>query len=283
MSGRGLGTTRSKPQLKTKLVTYLNKAKRPKLAIEPLSISISTYNSNARKEEKHEMKDISEEEGEIEEEDDLRVTLTKPKTNPRRSTRQKKDKKEEKRPRKSIFVCPNRVVTNGITVPLQVFRDPKKGWGVWCLTTLKTGTYICSYVGEVLTAQVADLRRGTEDGYLMDCDDHLDRAELAKRQTHNEDDDHLLVIDAKRYGGVARYINHSCDPNLSFQSTNLGQSVEFLQAGFIRPFSWIAFFTNKNIPPLTELTIDYGYVANSLPGKSLKCECKAENCRGQLL
>ena len=36
-------------------------------------------------------------------------------------------------------------------------------------------------------------------------------------------DDKHLVVDALEYGNVARFINHSCDPNLMQQVVFIGQ------------------------------------------------------------
>jgi hypothetical protein len=47
--------------------------------------------------------------------------------------------------------CGNRVVQNGLTVRLQLFRTIGKGWGLRCLDDIAKGTFICTYVGHILT------------------------------------------------------------------------------------------------------------------------------------
>jgi euchromatic histone-lysine N-methyltransferase len=53
------------------------------------------------------------------------------------------------------------------------------------------------YVGELITDSEADNRE--DDSYLFDLD--------------NKDGD-TYCIDARRYGNVARFINHRCEPNI---------------------------------------------------------------------
>jgi len=65
--------------------------------------------------------------------------------------------------------CKNRLVGNGPTLPLEVFRcsDPSKGWGVRCNVDIPAGTYVADYLGEVLREEDAE-RRG-----LVLCDEYL--------------------------------------------------------------------------------------------------------------
>ena len=67
--------------------------------------------------------------------------------------------------------CVNRVVQNGISIRLQLFKTPKKGWGLRCLDDLPKGTFVCTYEGEILTEQMSDVR-GTEIGdvYFAELD-----------------------------------------------------------------------------------------------------------------
>ena len=36
-------------------------------------------------------------------------------------------------------------VSRGITLPLEVFMTPSKGWGVRCAEDIPTGTFVCCY------------------------------------------------------------------------------------------------------------------------------------------
>ncbi|KAK1805370.1 hypothetical protein P4O66_019680 [Electrophorus voltai] len=67
------------------------------------------------------------------------------------------------------------------------------------------------------------------------------------------------LINAKQEGNIARYINHSCSPNLFVQNV-------FVDTHDLR-FPWVAFFTSKRIKAGTELTWDYSYEVGSVEGK----------------
>ena len=55
--------------------------------------------------------------------------------------------------------CANRVVQNGVTVRLQLFKTSNgKGWGVRCLDDVAQGTFISSYVGHLLSEEQSDIR-----------------------------------------------------------------------------------------------------------------------------
>ena len=95
--------------------------------------------------------------------------------------------------------CVNRVVQHGRKIPLCIFRTGNsRGWGVKTLQPIKANTFVTEYVGEVITSEEAE-RRGKhydEEGetYLFDLD---------------FDDDHMFTIDAKNYGNISHFFNHS--------------------------------------------------------------------------
>ncbi|GAB6027120.1 Histone-lysine N-methyltransferase ehmt1, variant 2 [Chamberlinius hualienensis] len=93
--------------------------------------------------------------------------------------------------------CGNRVLQHGITCRLQLFRTKDKGWGVRTLRDIPKGTFLCEYIGEVITDSEADRRE--DDSYLFDLDNK---------------DGESYCIDARYYGNISRFINHSCEPNL---------------------------------------------------------------------
>ena len=57
---------------------------------------------------------------------------------------------------KSVACKRNRVVSNGLALPLEVYyTGPDRGFGVRCATDILAGAYVCSYVGEIVTDQEA--------------------------------------------------------------------------------------------------------------------------------
>ncbi|KII70159.1 Histone-lysine N-methyltransferase SETD2 [Thelohanellus kitauei] len=77
----------------------------------------------------------------------------------------------------------------------------------------------------------------------------------------------FLYIDATEVGGVSRFINHSCAPNLSCHKWSVD--------GFTR----VGLFALIDIPAGTELTFDYKFERF---GEPIKCLCNAPNCVGFL-
>jgi hypothetical protein len=111
-------------------------------------------------------------------------------------------------------------------------------------------------------------------------------------QLETETKDNTFTIDAKWYGNVGRFLNHSCDPNLEkvnvFVDTHdvrLPRS-DLLSLFFLssdrclsRSLTRVSFFTNCNVKAGMELCYDYGYVAGNVEGKHRECLCGSEDCR----
>lgn len=186
--------------------------------------------------------------------------------------------------------CKTRVSQSGLKVRLEVFKTPDRGWGLRSWDPIHAGTFLCEYAGEVITKSEDELIGDNEenDEYVFDTTRLFDNSikwnydpRLLNENISDEstDDDKMpgpVRISAKNYGNVARFMNHSCWPNVLWQPimyTNNGESTLH-----------IAFFARKNIPPLAELTYDYGI---TLPGSQdggtrgkYECLCKSEKCRG---
>lgn len=52
------------------------------------------------------------------------------------------------------LACQNRVVQHGLQLRLQVFKTEDKGWGVRCVDDIDSGTFVCTYAGQILTRNV---------------------------------------------------------------------------------------------------------------------------------
>mmetsp|Transcript_30276 Transcript_30276/g.78320 ORF Transcript_30276/g.78320 Transcript_30276/m.78320 type:complete len:91 (-) Transcript_30276:2492-2764(-) len=80
-----------------------------------------------------------------------------------------------------------------------------------------------------------------------------------------------FVVDARSYGNVARFISHSCEPNLSLQQVVVEEDEE--------KYFHLAFFSVREISPQEELTINYNLKS---PGGHQACNCGAQSCRGYM-
>ena len=58
----------------------------------------------------------------------------------------------------NVGSCHNRVVQHGISVRLQVFKAYGMGWGVRPLSDVPKGSFVCEYVGELISDSEAETR-----------------------------------------------------------------------------------------------------------------------------
>ncbi|GFY83313.1 histone-lysine N-methyltransferase, H3 lysine-9 specific SUVH3-like protein [Actinidia rufa] len=159
----------------------------------------------------------------------------------------------------------------GLKVRLEVFRTKDKGWGLRSWDPIRAGAFICEYAGEVVDKSTIQFGSENEDDYIFDATRTYEPVEV---MPGNSDDSPKLpfplVINANKGGNVARFMNHSCTPNVYWQPVLREQS-----------YLHIAFFAICHIPPMKELTYDYGTVQ---PGKAeprrKKCLCGSLKCRG---
>ncbi|KAE8709201.1 Histone-lysine N-methyltransferase, H3 lysine-9 specific SUVH1 [Hibiscus syriacus] len=128
--------------------------------------------------------------------------------------------------------------------------DCHRGWGLWSWDPIRTGAFICEYAGEVVEI----------DEYSFDTNRHYEsfkwnyEPELVGEESSDASEDFdipsPLSISTKNTGNVARFMNHSCTPNIFWQPIMYEHNNE----SDLR----IGFFTKKHIPPMTEFKYDYG-------------------------
>ncbi|XP_014807868.1 PREDICTED: histone-lysine N-methyltransferase EHMT1 isoform X13 [Calidris pugnax] len=150
--------------------------------------------------------------------------------------------------------CRNRVVQNGLRTRLQLYRTQKMGWGVRTMQDIPLGTFVCEYVGELISDSEADVRE--EDSYLFDLDNK---------------DGEVYCIDARFYGNISRFINHLCEPNLI--PVRVFMSHQDLR------FPRIAFFSTRRIEAGEEIGFDYGDRFWDIKGKYFSCQCGSPKCK----
>lgn len=187
--------------------------------------------------------------------------------------------------------CKNRVSQSGVKVRLEVFRTKDRGWGLRSWDPIRAGTFICEYAGEVID-EVKFKNKGDEgeiDEYIFDTRRNFDSFKwnyepgLLDEESPNDSVEaysipYPLIISAKNAGNVSRFINHSCSPNVFWQPVLYEQNNQ--------SFLHIGFFAIRHIPPLTELTYDYGVSMsggagnNNGPHRKKKCLCGSSKCRG---
>ena len=137
---------------------------------------------------------------------------------------------------------------------VEVIKTPNRGFGVRSCRTFAPGQIIMEYTGEIISEAECQ-RRMREDYkdkqcyYLME----LERG---------------LIIDGTR-GSMARFINHSCDPNCEVRMVKVNGTPR------------MAVFAGENgVMTGVELTYDYNF--DNFGATRQICYCGAVNCRGYL-
>ncbi|KAI5081457.1 hypothetical protein GOP47_0004640 [Adiantum capillus-veneris] len=181
--------------------------------------------------------------------------------------------------------CRNRASEKGLKFRLDVFKTTNKGWGVRSLEMIPAGSFVCEYVGKMV-ADNQDAKELRDRQYMLftrwlpettprwgDVPNVI--PDRPSSTTNPDAGKPELIVDASEVGNVARFINHSCSPNLLVQKVLSGhEDVRYPQ---------FKLFAIDNIPPLRELTFDYGYPADQELGRDqIDCLCGSSDCRGKL-
>ncbi|KAH8090485.1 hypothetical protein HD553DRAFT_302536 [Filobasidium floriforme] len=178
----------------------------------------------------------------------------------------------------SVENCYNRVTQGPTRLQLEVYfaRDSvQKGFACRTLEPAKAGSFVALYAGELISGKTAQRRRTKRQQEHPSWGNYI----LALR----ENDKVWGRVDATHTGNVARFLNHSCDPNCLIQLVRWGPRA------FPRP----AIFTRKAVSAGEELTWDYGNAscdseeeiytsAEASPAILKPCLCGAQNCRDYL-
>ncbi|KAF2577565.1 hypothetical protein F2Q68_00000126 [Brassica cretica] len=181
--------------------------------------------------------------------------------------------------------CKNKVTQMGVKLKLEVFKTVNRGWGLRSWDPIRAGSFICIYAGEAIDKSQMQPAMANDD-YTFDTtrvytpfkwnyEPGLADEDGSEEMSEEPELPLPLVISAKNVGNVARFMNHSCSPNVFWQPVSYENNGQL--------FLNVAFFAISHIPPMTELTYDYGVTrtsgAQSLCGKK-KCFCGSEFCRG---
>ncbi|KAL8142568.1 hypothetical protein V2J09_015600 [Rumex salicifolius] len=135
---------------------------------------------------------------------------------------------------------------------LRFQRSKIHDWGLVALEPIEAEDFVIEYVGELIRPQISDIRErqyekmGIGSSYLFRLDDGY-------------------VVDATKRGGIARFINHSCEPNCYTKVISVdGQKKIFIYA-------------KRYISAGEEITYNYKF---PLEEKKIPCNCGSKRCRG---
>ncbi|VFR01566.1 unnamed protein product [Cuscuta campestris] len=155
--------------------------------------------------------------------------------------------------------CRNRVSQKGVKNRFEVFRSTETGWGVRSLDLIQAGSFICEYAGIVLTKE-------QEEIFKMSGDSLIYPRRFSERWAEWGDlsqvyPDYVcpsypsippidFAMDVSKMRNLACYMSHSSSPNVFVQPV--------LHDHNYVCFPRLMLFAMENIPPLQELSIDYG-------------------------
>ncbi|GLG97653.1 Histone-lysine N-methyltransferase trr [Gryllus bimaculatus] len=127
-----------------------------------------------------------------------------------------------------------------------------QGLGLYAARDLERHTMVIEYIGEVIRTELSELR---EKLY-----------ESKNRGIYMFRLDEERVVDATLSGGLARYINHSCNPNCVAEIVEVERDLR------------IIIFAKRRIARGEELAYDYKFDIEDDQHK-IPCNCGAPNCR----
>ncbi|KAJ3575476.1 hypothetical protein NP233_g1070 [Leucocoprinus birnbaumii] len=139
--------------------------------------------------------------------------------------------------------CINRVAQRPRDVPIEIFKTAGKGWGVRASIDIPRGKVLGMYSGQIITRQEAQTKPGS--CYIFDLDGQEDPENDVDGGPRG-----VFSVDAETCGNWARFVNHSCGPNLSIYLAVYDTIPSTNQP-------YITFVAHESIKAGTELTLDY--------------------------
>lgn len=151
-------------------------------------------------------------------------------------------------------------------MPRKIVRHNSEihGYGVFAEVPFKTGARVVEYKGTRITHAAADRK----------YDGSLDSGHTFLFTLNDK-----YIVDANEGGNIARWLNHSCDPNCESEVVVDRNGDEKKDRVYIKAL--------RDLKPGEELTYDYGIVLEVPHTKRLKqlwaCRCGSEECTGTML
>ena len=174
------------------------------------------------------------------------------------STMTKKEEEKAKADRNLNQIKYRRMKAIPMEQRLVARRSHIHGWGLFSKLEVPKDDPIIEYMGEIIRQPVADIREkayevsGEGSCYMFRLDWHR-------------------IVDATMIGCMARFMNHSCQPNVEAKVITIDTD-----SG---PDKKIVVFAKRDISAGEEITYDYKFPVED---GSLRCTCGAPNCIGRL-
>ncbi|XP_073969471.1 nuclear receptor binding SET domain protein isoform X3 [Rhodnius prolixus] len=151
--------------------------------------------------------------------------------------------------------CQNQNFEKRFYPPLTPFKTETRGWGLKTLVPLKKGDFVIEYVGEMID----------EEEY---------KRRVIRKQKNKDENYYFLTIDKDRMldagpkGNMARFMNHSCNPNCETQKWTVNGDTR------------VGLFTLADIEAGMELVFNYNL--ETIGNTRVDCKCGAPSCGGYI-
>ncbi|XP_077293329.1 nuclear receptor binding SET domain protein [Arctopsyche grandis] len=151
--------------------------------------------------------------------------------------------------------CGNQAFEKRLYPPLEPSRTSYRGWGLKALVDIKKGDFVIEYVGEVI-------------------DETEFQRRMTRRQEMRDENYYFLTLDKDRMidagpkGNVARFMNHSCEPNCETQKWTVNGDTR------------VGLFALKDVEAGSEVTFNYNLACAGDDKK--KCLCGTKRCAGYI-
>ena len=154
--------------------------------------------------------------------------------------------------------CRNRFFQRQEYADVYPIKTENRGWGLCAGSDIKKDTFIMQYIGEIYSLDSEYGKKKLKEYKDKECTYLMDLPGGSKHE----------VIDPTKKGNMARFINHSCDPNCETRKWHVKGEL------------CIGIFAKRDIKEDEELTFNYDFDLNKT--RYQKCLCGAKNCRGYL-
>ncbi|KAF2625939.1 SET domain-containing protein [Macroventuria anomochaeta] len=144
---------------------------------------------------------------------------------------------------------------NGYDYGVEVMETEGRGYGVRAMRTFQPHQIIVEYAGEIITQS--------------ECERRMKQIYKKDKCYYLMSFDNKMIIDATR-GTIARFVNHSCEPNCEMIKWTFGGEPRMA-----------LFAGSRGVMTGEELTYDYNF--DPFSQKNIQeCRCGTESCRGVL-
>lgn len=157
---------------------------------------------------------------------------------------------------KCVKNCGNNRILKKKYKSVEVREAGGKGFGLFAQEDIKKRDLVVEYFGEIISDQDLMDRFAKLDGRKSER--HLYIMQLKKK----------TFVDARYKGGVARFLNHCCEPNCRLEIWSVKDRLR------------LAVFAIRDISAEDELTLDYQWEPSDRP--PTVCLCGAPSCRGYI-